>query len=219
MSTAAPQQPTTDDAVVSLTAGALAQITELLAAEPDGDTLGLRIAITGVSGDEFAYELTFDPLEEAAADDVVRHQDGLPVVVPADSVSRLRGATLDVPAQAGQAGLVLRNPNRPNPFTASGREASDLNLEGTVEERVRQLLDTEINPSLASHGGFAELVAVDGEEVHLSMGGGCQGCGLAKVTLTMGIEGAIIDAIPEVARVVDVTDHAAGENPFYEAAK
>ena len=88
-------------------------------------------------------------------------------------------------------------------------------MEGTTEERIRQLLDERINPSIASHGGIAHLVSLQGSTAMLELGGGCQGCGLAAMTLRQGIERAILDAIPEVDEVVDVTDHALGENPFY----
>ncbi len=80
----------------------------------------------------------------------------------------------------------------------------------------QQLLDQSINPSLASHDGFATLVGVDDDNaVYLTMGGGCQGCSMSRMTLTEGIDRAIREAIPEVTDVVDATDHAAGENPFY----
>ncbi len=87
--------------------------------------------------------------------------------------------------------------------------------EGSVAAKVQELLDGEINPALASHGGFASLERVEGSTAYLLMGGGCQGCGLAQMTLTEGIKAAIEDAIPEIDRVVDVTDHAAGEHPYY----
>ena len=90
-----------------------------------------------------------------------------------------------------------------------------IELSGTVEERVRQLLDGQINPSLAMHGGFATLDRVEGETVYVTMGGGCQGCAVSAMTLREGIARSIKDAIPEVVEVVDTTDHEQGENPYY----
>jgi Fe/S biogenesis protein NfuA len=84
-----------------------------------------------------------------------------------------------------------------------------------VEDRVTAVLDRLVNPGLAGHGGFAQLIKVEDDTVHLLMGGGCQGCGLAQATLTAGIEAALVDAVPEITRVVDVTDHASGQNPYY----
>ena len=105
---------------------------------------------------------------------------------------------------------MLRNPNRPNPLLGV-----DLELTGDLAEKVSQLLEQSINPSLASHGGFATLVGVDDTRVFLTMGGGCQGCSMSAATLVQGIQVAIKEALPEVTEVVDATDHAAGENPFY----
>src|SRR3546814_18886112 len=109
-------------------------------------------------------------------------------LVPAESIDKLQGATLDVPAGGG-AGLVLRNPNRPNPL-----EGKHLELTGSVAVQVQQLLDQQINPSLAAHGGFAELKGVDGETVSVTMGGGCQGCAVSAMTLRVGLAPSITGA-------------------------
>jgi Fe/S biogenesis protein NfuA len=84
---------------------------------------------------------------------------------------------------------------------------------------VLTVLDAEINPAIAAHGGRADLVAVDAGVAYLRLSGGCQGCGLASVTLSQGIEVAILDGVPEIESVVDVTDHASGDNPYFESAK
>ncbi len=79
-----------------------------------------------------------------------------------------------------------------------------------------QLLEQTINPSLGAHGGFATLVGVDDDQkVYVTMGGGCHGCAMSRMTVTQGIEQTIRGAIPEVTEVVDATDHSTGENPFY----
>lgn len=197
--------------IVEITPAALESVLEIRAGELDPETLGLRIEITGTRGVEFTYDLAFDELDNADADDHVDESQGVPVVVPAESVDRLRGAVLDVPRVAGQGGLVIRNPNRPNPL-----DDAELTLEGTIAEKVETLLRERINPSLAAHGGFAELVGVDDDnQVFVTMGGGCQGCAMSRMTLTDGIDRSIREAIPEVTAVLDATDHTAGENPFY----
>ena len=199
------------DRVITITDRAHEQILELRAAEDDGDGLGLRIEVTGVRGADFMYDLAFEPLAECADDDHRYDDRGLTVVIPADSVANLRGATLDLPSNEAQGGLVLRNPNRP----ATPRLGDPIELTGSTEDKVRQLLDQQINPALASHGGYATLVKVDGDIAHVSMGGGCQGCAVSAMTLRDGIQAAILANIPEITEVVDTTDHAAGENPFY----
>jgi Fe/S biogenesis protein NfuA len=82
-----------------------------------------------------------------------------------------------------------------------------------------QVIDDQINPAIAMHGGSAELVAVEEGTAYVRLGGGCVGCGMATVTLSQGIEVAITEAVPEVTNVIDVTDHASGTNPYYEPAK
>ena len=88
-----------------------------------------------------------------------------------------------------------------------------------IKERVQHLLDTSINPGVAGHGGFVRLMDVQDNVVYLQMGGGCQGCGMADVTLKAGIERLIKEEIPEVTEVLDTTDHAAGRNPYYTPSK
>jgi Fe/S biogenesis protein NfuA len=198
--------------VLTVTDPARDKILELRAHEDEPDALGLRIEVTGVRGVEYTYDLMFDPIAEAdtGAGDVVERAGDLSVIIPVDSLDALRGATLDLPSNAGQAGLVLRNPNRPDPLSGA-----HLELTGTVDEKVQQLLDQQINPGLASHGGYAALDRVEGDKVFVTMGGGCQGCAVSAMTLREGIARSIQDAIPEVAEVVDVTDHELGENPYF----
>jgi len=88
-----------------------------------------------------------------------------------------------------------------------------------LKTRVQELIDTMINPAVAGHGGFVELIDVQDNRVYLVMGGGCQGCGAADVTLKSGIERLIKEEIPEIAEVLDTTDHAAGNNPYYTPGK
>ena len=202
---------TITEPVIQVTEVALAKILELRAAEDDPDGLGLRIEITGTRGADFTYDLAFEPLADCADDDVVREHDGLAVVVPAASVEDLRGATLDLPTNRDQGGLVLRNPNRPS--TPQLGEA--IELTGTPEEKVRRLLDVQVNPAIAAHGGYAALVKVEGQAAYITMGGGCQGCAMSALTLREGIESAILANVPEITEVIDTTDHAVGENPYY----
>jgi len=85
--------------------------------------------------------------------------------------------------------------------------------------KVQELLDSTINPAVAGHGGFVQLIDVKDNRVYLQLGGGCQGCGAADITLKSGIERLIKEEIPEIEEVLDTTDHAAGENPYYTPSK
>ncbi len=199
-----------DEVILAVTDVAVTKILELREAEDDPAGLALRVAVTGIRGPEYTYDLTFEPVAEAEETDNVYQQGDLSVIVPADSMDQLKGATLDMPGTDGQGGLVLRNPNRPDPLAGV-----DLDLTGTTAEKVQQLLDQQVNPGLAAHGGFAELKGVEDDKVYVIMGGGCQGCAVSAMTLREGIAAAITGAIPEITEVIDVTDHTAGENPYY----
>jgi len=88
--------------------------------------------------------------------------------------------------------------------------------EAEIRKKVQRLLEREINPALGMHGGWVELIDVRKNSVYLRLGGGCQGCGAADMTLKQGIEKSIRERIPEVGEVLDTTDHAAGRNPYYQ---
>lgn len=199
------------EVVVDVTERALERVLEIRAGEDDPANLALRIEVTGVHGVEYAYDLSFESLAEAEPDDRHFTVGELSLLIPAASVDALRGATLDLPSNPRQGGLVIRNPNRPDPLAGAG----ELELTGDVVERLTTLLERRINPALAAHGGFASLVGVDGATAYVTMGGGCQGCSMSAATLSEGIKVAILEAIPEITEVVDATNHALGENPFY----
>ena len=205
---------TSTSAVLSVTPVALEKIIELRDNETDADQLGLRIEVTGTRGVDYTYDLAFQVIAEADETDVHIDAGGLTVIVPGDDTDKLQGSELDVPSAAGQSGLVLRNPNRPISAPADG----PIELTGEIPEQVQQLLDQRINPAIAAHGGWAELVRVEDDTVIVRLGGGCQGCGMAKATVTAGIEQTITEFIPSITKVVDVTDHESGENPYFAPA-
>jgi len=204
--------------VLNITEVARQKVLRVRANETDPEKLALWLEIAGVANGKYKYDMYFQPIDYAGPTDVVQRHDDLSVVIPAFSVDKVRGATLDVQGDPIEGGLVLDNPNSPSPMVgASGRPPADLS--GDVAQRVLQVLDSQINPSIASHGGHAELVAVEEDTAYLRLSGGCQGCGMASVTLSQGIEVVIKEAVPEITKVVDVTDHASGANPYFESAK
>ncbi len=195
--------------VVSLTDAARELVVSLRADEESPERLALWLEVSGANDGAYTYDLYFEAAADASGSDAVLHSDLLTVVVPETSVEPLRGATLDVV----DGGLAVLNPNAPAGPPGGG------DLSGEVAQRVMQVLETTINPSIASHGGAAELVAVEEGTAYLRLMGGCQGCGLAPVTLSQGIEVAIKEAVPEITAVMDVTDHAGGRNPYHQPAK
>ena len=197
---------------ITITDNALAKILELRELEELEDLhLALRINGAGASG--FLYETAFLRGSDVSDLDHVEHHGDLAVAIPLTSLDNLRGAVLDLAGNGSGGGLVIRNPNAPqSPGLDMG---DDVELTGTTEEKVRQLLDQQINPAIAMHGGVANLISVEDSTANLELGGGCQGCGLAAVTLRQGIETAILAAVPEITDVVDITDHDLGENPYF----
>lgn len=207
-------QATTPALVV--TDAALQVVLDARAQESDAEQLALWVEVTGAANGAYTYDIYFQPAADALGRDEVVQQGALTVVVPSKSVVLLRGARLDW-SDEGEGGLVIVNPNTPppseRPVPATGDLSSDL------ARRVLAVLDEQINPSIASHGGRADLVSVDDGVAYLRLSGGCQGCGMASVTLSQGIEVALRDEVPEIVKVVDVTDHAGGSNPYFEASK
>ena len=199
--------------ILTITDVARDKILEVRAAEPGSDTLALWVTVTGEAGGAYTYDMSFRALDDAGEIEVVQHHDDLPVVIDGGSVEALAGATLDFAA----TGMLMQNPNKPAPRVAAPRPEAALS--GAVAQAVLKVLEEQINPAIASHGGRADLVAVEDSIAYLRLGGGCQGCGMASVTLSQGIEVAILDNVPEITEVVDVTDHASGSNPYFESAK
>jgi Fe/S biogenesis protein NfuA len=201
--------------LIELTDGALEKVREFRAGVDDPESQAMWVEVTGVHRGEFTYDLSLKPLAAATEADAVEDVGGLSVVVPVRDAEAVRGATIDWSDDLMRGGLVVSNPNKPSPVVEPPPADG---LEGEVAERVAQVLDRHINPAIAMHGGMAQLVGVEGDTAYVRLGGGCQGCGMAGVTLDQGIESAIVAAVPEVARVVDVTDHESGENPYYAPA-
>ena len=206
-----------NDSVLTITDKALAKILDIRSQEPDSDELALEVRIAGVRDSQFSYEMAMIQTQDIAPADRLETHGELSVVIPADSVENLQGATLDMSRDLLNPSLVLDNPNGPSPQIATDGPPPDLT--GPVEQQITQVLEQQINPAIAAHGGVAELVAVEAGIAYLRLGGGCQGCGMASVTLSQGIEQAIKETIPEITGVIDVTDHASGQNPYYETAK
>lgn len=200
--------------VLAISPEAQQKVLEVRNQEAEPETLALWVEVSGEANGAYTYLMEFRPAAELADDVLVERDGDLAVAIPLESVELLRGATL-----AFNGGMVMQNPNRPLPPAARIAERPEVDLSGEIPQRVIQVLEEQINPAIASHGGHAELVAVEDSIAYLRLSGGCQGCGMAAVTLSQGIEVAILDMVPEISEVIDVTDHASGANPYYEAAK
>ena len=208
---------TSGEPMLAITNAAYDKVMGFLLQEAEPERQAMWIEVTGTSANQWTCSIALKPLDAAAPyDAVVRHRD-LAIVVPERDFDKVRGATIDwLDDPFGAGGLRVDNPNTPSPAIGAPPPAD---LSGDVPQRVIQVLDQQVNPTIAEHGGRAELVAVEQGTAYLRLGGGCQGCAMATVTLSQGIETAIIQAVPEITSVVDVTDHQTGTNPYFEAAK
>lgn len=201
-----------DSNVLVIASDALEMIRQLRDQEPGDGEFALAVEVTGFRGPQFSYELAFIALADKKDGWVEERHEDLAVIFPPEDLEKLDGASLEMT----EAGLVMNNPNSPAP-PAMSAPAGD--LEGPLVERVQQVIEQQVNPAIASHGGGAELVSVDGTIAYLRLFGGCQGCGLAQVTLKQGIERIMLEAISDLTQVVDVTDHASGDDPYYQSEK
>jgi len=207
-----PLAPESVGSIVTITPAALATLCGLRDTEPDSSELGLRLEIISEPGADFQYDLSFDVITKAAFTDEVRtHRDGdlaLKVIIPVNSLELLEGATLD---HNESAGLVIRNPNKPLLPMIEGLTRDD-----ELSAQVEAVVSAEVNPQLAAHGGFVTFVGHDGAgTAFMTMGGGCHGCSMSRMTMLEGVQTMLVEAIPEIERVRDLTDHSSGENPFY----
>jgi Fe/S biogenesis protein NfuA len=205
--------------IVSLTPEAHRVVREALDQEPEPESLALWLEVRGVQAGAFVYDLFFQAASDAADEDGVFDDGDVRVVVPAGSVDRLRGARLEW-SEDGEGGLVLVNPNLPALEESAPSIPSEVlaaGITGPLALRIINVLEEAVNPSIASHGGRADLLALDAEAgiAYLRLSGGCQGCAMSQMTLKQGIETTLLEEVPELTRVVDVTDHGGGENPFY----
>jgi Fe/S biogenesis protein NfuA len=208
---------TSGEPMLAITNAAYDKVMGFLLQEAEPERQAMWLEVTGTSANQWTCSLSLKPLDAAAPyDAVVRHRD-LAIVIPERDFDKVRGATIDwLDDPFGAHGLRVDNPNTPSPTIGAPPPAD---LSGDVAQRVIQVLDQQVNPTIAAHGGRAELVAVEQGTAYLRLGGGCQGCAMATVTLSQGIEAAIIQAVPEITSVVDVTDHQSGTNPYFETAK
>ena len=197
--------------MIELTPAAHSRIrTALERADPPRTHLRIE-ARPGAKG--LDYRLAAVDEADVTEDDAVLEQGGFRIVVDADSASWISGARIDYLETLLESGFRFDNPNSPpTPALPSGARAD---LTGSVADRVRLLLDSEINPAVAAHGGRIELAGIEDGVVYLSFGGGCHGCGLVDVTLKQGVEARLRELVPEIQGVVDTTDHATGRNPYY----
>ena len=195
-----------DREFVTFTDAASERIRTFISEDP-AEGLAVRVSVQNASPIAPEYEMALiEPFEREEGDESF-DAPGFEVVVDPRSAAVLSGTRIDWVESLHGSGFHFNNPNL--------QPLGSAPLEGPLVERVQRVIDERINPGVASHGGTVRLVDIRENVVYVTMGGGCQGCGMASVTLTQGIKEMIRDAAPEIVDVQDVTDHAAGSNPYY----
>ena len=192
-----------ENPLLEVTEAAQEKIHAVIAAE-EVEVEGLRISIQGRTATAFQYSLGL--ATEAQPDDIVVECENFNVLVDAKSAPDLQGAVIDFVDDLNSSGFNIENPNMPT-------------WDNPKAQQIQELIDERINPAVAAHGGQIELLNVEEDSIYIHMGGGCQGCGMANVTLKHGIEAMIQEVFPEIKHVIDTTDHAAGDNPYYSPSK
>ena len=184
---------------------ARSKLVEVLTGYPE-EVAGLRLKITGRTSEGFEHVLTIvEKGIEPAGDATLQFPDFL-LFVEGERIEDLRGTNVHYEFKGPNvSGLEFHNPN---PVWRD-----------SLAQEIQRIFDEQVNPQIAAHGGYVQLLELRGKRAYIEMGGGCQGCGMAGVTLKQGIEVAVKEALPEIEELVDVTDHQSGETPYYKPSK
>ena len=163
---------------------------------------GVSIIIETKTERKANYSIQFIELSDTPAENISIDFENIPVLVSKEVIPYLEGTEVDL--------------NDKGELEAFNPSMSITEISGSVEEQIQHVLDEEVNPMVASHGGVVSLLEVKDHNAYLEFGGGCQGCGMIDVTLKQGVEVMIKAQIPEIEAIYDVTDHAGGTNPYYQ---
>lgn len=177
----------------------------------DEDDQALRIRVGGPKTAP-TFDLSLVDAGDRADDERSMDGDDIVVLVRSDDVDLVDGATIDYVERVNESGFEVKPAQGavPDPVRRRSEDIPD----GPIANRVREVLDNQVNPAIAAHGGMISLVDVEDTEIYVEMGGGCQGCALSRMTLRQGVERMLREAVPELTAVHDITDHASGENPY-----
>lgn len=187
--------------LITIESSAKEKIESMLKAEEKSQS-ALRVRITGRNAQGYQHALSLVEPGHEKPEDQEHTTEGIRILLDPKTAKNIAGSSVEFVDDIYGGGFKVNNPNQPewgNP----------------VEQKVQEVIDSRVNPSLAMHGGHLELLEVREDKAYVHFGGGCQGCGMVTVTLKEGVETMILEEVPEVAAVVDTTDHDSGDNPYY----
>ena len=192
---------------IKITKSAEGYLLELLEKQ-ESDTIGVKVFVSDPGSPRAETCIAYCKNDDDISEYEIREDLSFKLYLEKKSLSFIEDAIVDYSPDKFGGTLTIKAPNAKVPSVSE---------DASLEERVNYLLYTEINPSLASHGGEVSLVEIMNEETAvLQFGGGCQGCGMVDVTLKDGVEKALIEGIPELKGITDVTDHSYRENAYYK---
>tara|TARA_Y100001949_G_C15969476_1_gene323160 strand:- start:1083 stop:1670 length:588 start_codon:yes stop_codon:yes gene_type:complete len=192
---------------IKITKSAEGYLVELLEKQ-ESDTIGVKVFVSDPGSPRAETCIAYCKNDDDISEYELREDLSFKLYLEKKSLSFIEDAIVDYSPDKFGGTLTIKAPNAKVPSVSE---------DASLEERVNYLLYTEINPSLASHGGEVSLVEIMNEETAvLQFGGGCQGCGMVDVTLKDGVEKALIEGIPELKGITDVTDHSYRENAYYK---
>ena len=192
---------------IKITKSAEGYLVELLEKQ-ESDTIGVKVFVSDPGSPRAETCIAYCKNDDDISEYELREDLSFKLYLEKKSLSFIEDAIVDYSPDKFGGTLTIKAPNAKVPSVSE---------DASLEERVNYLLYTEINPSLASHGGEVSLVEIMNEETAvLQFGGGCQGCGMVDVTLKDGVEKALIEGIPDLKGITDVTDHSYRENAYYK---
>ncbi len=169
----------------------------------EGGPVGVRVSADRLGRHRFQYNMALVLDGEADERDVIQDAGQFQVFMDPQSAEWLEGASVDFVSDFSGSGFRFDNPQ------------AKVSWDDPVAQQVQRVIDDKISPAVAGHGGWVELLGVEGDAAIIQFGGGCQGCGMSHVTLKQGIEAAILEEVPAIKRVLDDTDHSSGDSPYY----
>lgn len=205
---------TNSDIIIEISPSAVAKISDLIESRGRGD-LAVRVILRGrLPGGGYQSEFKFVNPDEYTDTDIVQDTGSFKMFFDGGCANSISGAKVDFDENKYSSGFKIEYPEEDIPSRAAPKE-----WHTPAAIAVQKVIDEEINPGVAAHAGWVDLLDVKEDTAYVEMGGGCQGCGLSEVTLQQGIERSIIDSVPEIKVVIDTTNHADGNNPYYSPAK
>ena len=199
---------------LELTQAAIDKISQLMAKQNQGPmAVRVLVQLGGASGGQ--SEFKFVPVNTSTEEDTILDMGPFPVFLDPAANEALLGAEVDFDEQRYATGFHIEYDNPLSRYLASRRKDWG---DDPLANKVQEIVDSQINPGVAGHGGWVVLLDVKDDTVFIEMGGGCRGCAISQMTLKDGIERIIKEEVPQIMRVLDTTDHSEGDNPYYTEA-